>query len=225
MKMVLEAVLFDLHGTLAYVENPVSSEKVSEFLLKRGYEVYPQSLNAASHFVGMVDYPKHGYNSWQAFLKQVFHRLDVEINSEALEELAKTYQQRNNYVLFPDAASAVKKAKQLSLKTAIVTTIARFIFHSAIMPIQQYFDTITTGYETGCEKSNPRMHRQTLRKLSVTPKEAIMIGDELLVDIRIPKKLGMRTILLDRKNEISNKPTEADIKVTTLTEAIAIVEE
>ena len=46
--MTLKAVLFDLYGTLAYVKNPISSEEISEFLLKRGCEVYPQSLDAAS---------------------------------------------------------------------------------------------------------------------------------------------------------------------------------
>lgn len=213
-----------MHGTLACVERPVSSEEVSEFLLEHGYEVYPQSLNAASHFVSMIDYPKHGYNSWQAYLKQVLHRLEIKINTEALKELARLYQQNNAYVLFRDAAPAVKKVKQLNFKTTIVTTIDHFAFQSAIAPVQKYFDTITTGYEAGCEKSNPKMHKQTLKKLAVIPEEAVMIGDALLVDIQIPKKLGMHTILLDRRNKITDKPTEADAKVTTLKEAGAIIE-
>lgn len=221
--MILEAVLFDLHDTLVYLKNPISSGEISEFLLKRGYEIYPQSWDAASHYVGMIDYPKHGYNSWQAYLKQILNRLDVVVNTETVEELARLYQQRNTYVLFPEAASVVIKAKQLNLKTAIVTTIARFIFQSAIKPIQQYFDTITTGYEAGCEKSNPKMHKQTLERLGVPAKEAIMIGDELLVDIKIPKKLGMHTIFLDRENK-RFKPSEADAKASTLIEAMAIIE-
>jgi FMN phosphatase YigB (HAD superfamily) len=185
--MFLKALFFDLHGTLAFVKGPVSAEKISQFLLERGYEIYPQSLNAASHYVSMIDYPKHGYASWQTYLKQVLHRLDVKIDTKTLKDLATLYQKHNTYVLFPDAAPAVKKAKQLNLKTAIVTTIAHFTFQPAITPIKQHFDTITTGYEAGCEKSNPKMHKQTLKKLNVTPEEAVMIGDELLVDIKIPK--------------------------------------
>lgn len=38
--MNLEAILFDLHGTLGYVEEPISSEEISEYLLKRDYKVY-----------------------------------------------------------------------------------------------------------------------------------------------------------------------------------------
>jgi len=84
----LKAVLFDLHNTLVYLENPLSSEEVSEFLIGEGYEIYPQSLDAASHFVGMVDYPKHGYSSRRAFLKQVLSRLDTEIDDVVLKKLA-----------------------------------------------------------------------------------------------------------------------------------------
>jgi len=222
--MFLKAVFFDLHGTLAYVDKPISAEKISQFLLEHGYEVYPQSLNAASYYVSMIDYPKHGYTSWQTYLKQVLHRLDMKIDTKTLKELATLYQKHNTYVLFPDAAPAVKKAKQLNLKTAIVTTIAHFTFQPTIAPIKQHFDTITTGCEAKCEKSNPKMHKQTLEKLNVTPENTAMIGDELLVDIKIPKKLGMHTILLDRGNKISQKPAEADAKATTLTEALTILE-
>jgi len=81
-----------------------------------------------------------------------------------------------------------------------------------------------TGYKGGCEKSNPLMHKKTLKELDVSPSQAVMIGDELLVDIKIPKSLGMHTILLDRLNVIREKPDEADAKARTLTEAMAIVE-
>jgi len=222
--MILKAVLFDLHDTLVHLENPLSSEEVSEFLLEHGYEVYPQSWDAASHYVGMVDYPKHGYSNRQAFLNQVLHRLDIQIDSETLQKFALLHDQRNAYTLFPDAASAVLKAKQVGMKTAIVTTIPDFIFHSAIRPIKDSFDVIMTGYRAGCEKSNPLMHRKTLKELEVIPDQAVMIGDEPLVDAKIPKKLGVHTILLDRENTVQSKPDEADDKASTLTEAMIIVE-
>ena len=222
--MNLKAVLFDLHDTLAYLESPVNSEEVSDFLLKHGYRVYPQSWDAASHYVGMVDYPKHGYGDREAFLKQILRRLDAEVDDDTLKKLAELYDCRNNYSLFPDAAPAVRKAKQLGLKTAIVTTIPDFVFSSAIEPIRDCFDTVMTGRRALCEKSNPSMHQKTLEELKTLPKQAVMIGDEVLVDIRIPKKLGMHTILLERSNEFKKKPSEADMKAKTLTEAMTIIE-
>jgi len=44
---MIRAVLFDLHGILAYVENPVSDFEISDYLFSRGYEVSLQQLKAA----------------------------------------------------------------------------------------------------------------------------------------------------------------------------------
>jgi FMN phosphatase YigB (HAD superfamily) len=222
--LTLKAVLFDLHDTLVYLRNPINSEDVSDFLLKHGYAIYPQSWDAASRYVGMVDYPKHGYTNRQAFLKQILRRLSVEIDSGTLKELAQLYDCRNHNFLFSDSALAVKKAKQLCLKTAIVTTIPDFAFSTAIMPIRDHFDVIMTGRRAACEKSNPSMYKQTLEELETIPEQAVMIGDELLVDVKIPKKLGMCTILLDRSNDFKKKPPEADKKAKTLIEAMTAIE-
>jgi len=102
------------------------------------------------------------------------------------------------YVLYPDARQALVMAKQMSLKTAIVTSIAKFWFEDAVRPVERYLDVIMTGYEAGCEKSNPRMYECTLKLLNVRPAEAVMVGDNLDLDVILPKKLGMRAILLDR---------------------------
>lgn len=65
--MPVKAVLFDLYGTLAYAEEEVPDEVASAFLLSRGYEVYPQAFAASWRFVGFVDYPRYGYESWKRF--------------------------------------------------------------------------------------------------------------------------------------------------------------
>jgi len=98
---------------------------------------------------------------------------------------------------------ALNVFKKDGFKTAIVTTIARFKFQKALQPILPYLDTVITGYEARCEKSNPKMFKRTLEILNVRPSEAVMIGDDVPIDILIPKKLGMHTILLDREHKIS----------------------
>jgi phosphoglycolate phosphatase-like HAD superfamily hydrolase len=45
--MQIKAVCFDLHGTLVYVAKPISEKSASDLLVSRGYEVYPQALDAA----------------------------------------------------------------------------------------------------------------------------------------------------------------------------------
>jgi len=221
--MVLKAIMFDFHGTIAYLHNPLTSEEASDFLQQHGYEVYPQSWEAACHYVFMIDNPRHGYADRSAFLKQAFRRLRLKVDNQTTRRLAELQDQRDKYRLFPDVAPALTHARQLRMRTAIVTTIPDYVVNKAIAPIKKGFDLIMTGARAKCEKSNPMMHKKILAELSVPAKQAVMIGDEPLVDIKIPKQFGMHTILLDRQGN-KNKPPEADEKVTSLTEAMIFIE-
>ncbi len=104
----------------------------------------------------------------------------------------------------------------------MVTTIAHFQFKKAVKPIKKYFDFIMTGYEAGCDKTNPKMYRKVLEILKVKPDEAVMIGDNVQVDILLPKQLGIHGILLDRKRQ-NLKCQEASAVVNNLREALEII--
>lgn len=193
----IRAVLFDLHGTLVYTKGEVDYSEISKYLFSKGYDVSPQQLKAAWAFVSFIDYPKHGYKSWPDYLSRILWRLKVKADRDMLDSIVK-FVEKQPYKLYPDAARAVGKAKKHGLKTAIVTTIAKFKFEEAIKPIKGSFDLVMTGHESKCDKSNPRMYRIVLDVLGVQPKEAVMIGDDLDLDISLPRRLGINAILLDR---------------------------
>jgi HAD superfamily hydrolase (TIGR01549 family) len=218
----IRAVLFDLHGSLAYTENPLSGEEISDFLFSRGYEVSPQQLKAAWMFVAFVDYPRYGYKSWRSYFSRILWRLKVVVDQKTLNEVAKLFEERNVYHLYPDAAETVIEAKKNGLKTAVVTTIAYFQFKRAIEPIKEYFDFIMTGFEAGCDKTNPKMYQETLEILKVKPEETVMVGDDMKVDILLPKRLGMHAILLDRKIQ-KPKCQAADAISNTLPQALELI--
>jgi HAD superfamily hydrolase (TIGR01549 family) len=210
-----------LHWTLAYVENPITDTEISEYLYSRGYEVSQQQLKASWSFVAFVDYPKYGYRNWHSYFARILWRLKVKVDKETLETIIKRLESRP-YQLQWDAAEAVMKAKQNGFKTAIVTTIAYFHFKEAIQPIKRYFDFIMTGYEAGCDKTNPKMYRKVLEILNVLPEEAVMIGDDEPIDVLLPKRLGMKAILLDRERKNLKCP-QADAIVNNLNEAVETV--
>jgi len=217
--MLVKAVLFDLYGTLGYVENSVSDEQASRFLVSLGYEVYPQAFNAALQCVSFIDYPKHGYKDWFPYLKRVLQRLDIKPDEKTLRKFARLYEQ-TQWKVFPDAEEAVKRAKDADLKTAIVTTIAKFKYKKALKSILEKIDVSVDGYTFRCEKSNPRIYLKTLEALGVKAREAVMIGDDVGLDVLLPKRLGMRTILLDRNGQLSTSSLEADAVVGSLSEAL-----
>jgi len=218
---MLKAVFFDLHGTLAYVPKPLGEEEISRFLLDRGLSVYPQSWRAAHNYVSMIDYPKNGYRNWQQFLRQVFYRLDTRVDNATLKELVRLFE-GHPIKLYRDARPAIVETKRLNLGAAIITTIAKFKFEQPIQPITRKIDLLVDGYVARCEKSNPQMLHVALHKLGLRPQEAVMIGDEPLVDIRIPKSLGMKAILLDRRRAKTGS-SGADGRSRTLIESMHIV--
>jgi putative hydrolase of the HAD superfamily len=125
------------------------------------------------------------------------------------------------YQLYPDAAEAVITAGNNGFKTAIVTTIAHFKFEKAIQPIRKYLDFVMTGYEAGCDKSNLKMCRKVLEILGVKPEEAIMIGDDMRLDILFPSHLGINTMLWDREGK--NRGQSVDAFVYSLNEAMETI--
>ncbi len=150
-------VFIDLDGTLAYVEEPVDLGEVIEYLENKGYDVSLQALRIARYFVGIVDLPRYGFNDERSFLKQVFHRLGIEIDGETLDYLVNMFG-REKYRLYPESLNAVKMMKDLGLKTAIVTSIPRFKFESIINELSSLIDYVMTGPDVDCDKSNPRMY-------------------------------------------------------------------
>jgi putative hydrolase of the HAD superfamily len=217
----LKAVLFDLYGTLAYVKNPLTHTEISEYLFSKGYEVSPQQLTAAWTFVSFIDYPKYGYKNWNSYFSRILWRLKVKVDEETLSAIVKLLESKP-YQLYPDTASAVIKAKEKGFKTAIVTTIAYFQFKKAMQPIREYFDFIMTGYEAGCDKTNPKMYRKVLEILNVKPEEAVMIGDDVPIDIILPKKIGINAMLLNREGKNVQCP-QADAVINSLDEAVETV--
>jgi len=194
---------------------------ISEYLFSKGYEVSPQQLKAALSFVSFIDYPKYGYKNWRSFFSRIFWRLKVKVDQETLNTIAKILEDKP-YQLYPDAAEAVIKAKKSGFKTAIVTTIAYFQFKEAVQPIKKHLDFIMTGYEAGCDKTNPKMYRKVLEILNVKPEEAVMVGDDVPVDILLPKKLGINAILLDREGKNAECQC-ADATVNNLNEVLETI--
>jgi FMN phosphatase YigB (HAD superfamily) len=68
-----------------------------------------------------------------------------------------------------------------------------------------------TGYEAGCDKSNPKMYKKILEILKVKPHEAVVIGDEVELDFLLPKSLGINAVLLDREHKCKGEFVDASV--------------
>lgn len=197
-----KAVLLDLHGTLAFISRKVDPLTVSTLLISRGHSIYPQTWAAALQFVSMVDYPKHGYGSFRALMAQTMHRLGAESGAATLDELTREYE-KEKWELFHDSESCLRALKDKGMLTAIVTTIPQWRFGGYIAQLRPMLDMVVDGNTFGVEKSDPRIYIKTLESLGVQASEALMVGDDELTDVTVPKSISMGALLLRRKGKES----------------------
>ncbi len=220
-KLTLNTCLVDLHGTLAYLKNPLDYLTMSDHLIKNGFEVYPQELEAALKFVEIIDYPKLCLKDWASVLRKALWHLNVIVDDDTLNGLIELIQ-KPEFELYDDAPFFLKRLREEEFKIGLITTISEFRFIDAISKVRDMIDEIITGCTCKCEKSNPKMLKTALEILKAKPEQTVMVGDELIVDLYIPHRLGLKTIFLKRTGEL---PTirEADGIVRNLKEAAEMV--
>ena len=61
-----------------------------------------------------------------------------------------------------------------------------------------FFDTLVVSGDVGWRKPSPRIFERALNALRVAPSEAVFVGDAPYHDIRGAKKMGMKTILVEK---------------------------
>jgi FMN phosphatase YigB (HAD superfamily) len=204
LRVHLRAVLFDLHLTLAGYRphfGPPVPEQVSRFLRDRGVSVPTKAWEAALIQVHRVDYPRYGYPDWERYLGRVFEIVRAKPKEPTFRAVVREYQ-RTRWSPLPFAKEAVRRAKRLGLKTALVTSVARFRFERDMRNVLAGIDFVVDGNTFHCEKSGPEIYVRTLQALRVRPEEAVMIGDELEGDVLVPTRIGLRAILIHKE-----KPT------------------
>ena len=70
-----------------------------------------------------------------------------------------------------------------------MTTVPHFRFEKTIEQITHWLDFVMASCEVGCDKSNHKMYQKALELFCVGSDGAVTIGDELPLDVVLPKKL------------------------------------
>lgn len=101
----------------------------------------------------------------------------------------------------PGVVEFLQELRANNIRCAICTDLTAHIQHRKleVLGLAPYFDCIVTSEEVGADKPDPRMFRMCLKKLVVSPKEAIYIGDNFDRDIRGAHAAGIPPVWLNAK--------------------------
>jgi len=224
---MIKAVVFDLYGTLITGDEGVKGEdldeELSRILRQANHEVYYQEVEAARHMVFFIDYPRGRGDTPQQFYAKVLERLEIPSEPKLVDKLTRKATELERVRLYEDVAPTVNALKSQGIKTAVLTTVPSWLFKQVLEDNDVKIDFICTAKEAKAVKPNPQIYRTVLEKFGVKPNEALMVGDTPEIDIVPPKKLGMKTALLCRKEKKTVK--EADHVITSLRQLLKIIKE
>lgn len=109
------------------------------------------------------------------------------------------------YILYGDSQRVISKLKnqyELAIVSNMYGTVANRI-RGLFPDFLSQFGTVILSSEVGLVKPNPKIFLYALNRLNknLSPKEIMMVGNDMDLDIRPACNLGMKTMLVDRKKQ------------------------
>jgi pyrophosphatase PpaX len=198
----VKAVLFDLDGTLLDSSRAIT-DAVENVLKARGLRCNRNDV------AGMIGAP----------LENIFAVLVPNLSTEEVWRLVLEY--RKYYMahhlertsIYPLTRVLLTRLKARGYKLGIVTGKHREPVVDALdhFGISGFFDAVVTGYEVKNHKPAPDIVLEAAKRLGVSPKECVVVGDSPL-DVEAGRRAGSLTVAvlsdLYSRNQLENaKPT------------------
>ncbi|HYM49106.1 MAG TPA: HAD family hydrolase [Candidatus Limnocylindrales bacterium] len=153
---------------------------------------------------------------------RVLRRIGLELEPALIEQIMELEQEGwlSSVHVGDDVRPTLERIREAGLKVGLVSNAAyrprlmrRQVEALGLLP---YFDSLTFSSEVGFRKPHPRIYADALHKLQVEPATALFVGDRVREDVRGPKALGMRAVLLREWRQDDDPAGEADYTLARL---------
>lgn len=191
---MVKAIVFDLFGTLTKGFAKPESEIIKTFDLDVD-EYFVEKFTAGTKFEDMGSY-----------LDIVIKGLKLEDNQETREKLVSIFEGEIAREKISDNVPKILiDLKSKNYKLGVISNLPNPLYDILKKyNLKKYFDVVLYSYELGILKPSLKMFQLMLSKLGLNSDEVIMIGNTLKDDIEAAEKVGIKGILLDRKNNHPN---------------------
>jgi len=208
--MPLEAVVFDLYGTLVDIWtdewDPSTYHILSQYLTYFDVFINPQELAARYQEKTANQMLEHPGPYGEIDVFRVFEEILAEGLGRQPERnlviwLARLFRSltRRRFGLFEDTLPALESLKQ-NYRLGIVSD-AQWVFSEPeirILRLGNYFDTIVLSSRYFIRKPDPQIYAHALKAMWLPPSQALYVGNDPHEDVPGPQALGMPVVLIDR---------------------------
>ena len=236
--MQVEAVLFDLFDTLLLLEKEeiyyeACLKKMHRFLMKNGINVGLSDFSRV-----YFDVRDKFYSESRQTLEEPHFKVRV---SQTLQILGYKYDASHpivigatnvfaeefmRYVTLDKEAPNVLQKLHGKYRLGLVSNFGLPECGRKLLEIHglsKFFDAIVISGEINQRKPSPKIFERTLKALNVDSSKAVFVGDMLDLDIRGPKNVGMKTVLIERRSSKRDTDVKPDFTIKTLSELLTIL--
>jgi len=238
--MRVEAVLFDLFDTLLLLEKqeayyPPSLRKLYEFLLKNGISGSFEDFKRV-----YFEVRDKLYSESRESLEEPHFNLRI---SQTLQKLGYDFDFSDPIVVGATEAFANEFTRYVSLDTDAPYVLQKLhrkyklgLISNFAIPecgwkllekfgLRRFFDVVIISGEINRRKPSAEVFEKALEALGVKASEAVFVGDMLDLDVAGPKKVGMKTVLINRRSLEENSDVKPDRVITHLSELLVALED
>jgi putative hydrolase of the HAD superfamily len=105
------------------------------------------------------------------------------------------------YMVFDDTVATLDQLRSDGFRLGIISNWESWLPDLLEgMGIAHYFDHVVISGMCGLEKPDPGIFKEALDTSGYRPEEILYVGDSMTHDIEPAKMVGIRTVLIDRKN-------------------------
>jgi putative hydrolase of the HAD superfamily len=219
-KPTLRAVVFDLDNTLlrstvgARRGLTVAAKLISVELKKKGYTYGYENLFKRLQLIDREMLGRKFLYNRDVWWKTLLHELDIETHFPWIHRVTLRYWDAYaaNSPPFRDAEPTLSGVKRMGLKIGLVSDfdgtpgmkrkrIRGVRFHHLFQAV------VVSGEDTPRVKPGHESFRLIARKLGVQPQSCIYVADNPRTDITGAEAVGMKTVIVKRRNNQFGNPT------------------
>lgn len=226
-------VFFDVGQTLIFAD-PSVPEVFTQVARSRGYEVTVRDVEPCMVDVNafyQAEYLRDG-DFWCVHERAVQLWLDMYtmmadycgIRDDVpglAQAVYDAYLLPQNWSLYPDVEACLKGLKRRGFRLGVISnwdaTLEQLFRLLGLLP---YFDEIVASAAVGCRKPNRAIFEIALERMGARAEEAVHVGDLPEADGEGALSAGIRPVIIDRKNNLTDCPFE---RIPYLTDLVSLL--
>ena len=159
---------------------------------------------------------------WHDVYSWFMHELGIPEPGSLPSRISQEFLKLENWQLYPDVLSTLHELERRGYLLGVVSNWEDWLEELLIsLEVASLFKfAVISGVEL-VAKPDRRIYQRALELAGVAPHEAVHVGDSLENDVRPASELGIRAVLLDRRDRMAGRH---EPRITTLSQLPDLLE-